>query len=358
MKKHFNIIVALVMLVVLGGCTFDVGGEEISASDILFGSSAFSATETKNIRISGQTVLNIPGTKEDVTVTPWDKDYIEVKAFKKVKSSNRDRLEEYARKIEVPYSIGGNEVRVNIKFAEFPWVIVSQSVRMEVKVPAAIKTFNITTTSGAINFLNVKNSKKVSLECTSGKIYVHDMSAGEYLFRTTSGDITAKNVSGDGVIVSTTGKVNMSDVEGDLSVETSGGSYEVHGYMGCINADVDLGSIRLEDAILQEECSFKATSGDISVKTDGLNRDSKITLTNTSGNIEIALPGKAGFDIDASAVSGKISMGFNMDEEKLPVLKFIEKFISRKEAIGKVNGGGPLVQIRTLTGLVKIKKSP
>lgn len=355
---HIGIIFALVMLLILAGCTFDVGGEEISASEILFGSSAFSKTETKNIRIAGQSVLSIPGTKEDVTVTPWDKDYIEVKAFKKIKSSNRDRLEEYSQKIEVPYSISGNEVRVNIKFGEFPWVIVSQYARMEVMVPAAIKTFNITTTSGAINFLNVKNSEKVSLECTSGKIYVHDISAGEYVFRTTSGDITAKGVSGSGEIVSTTGRVKLNDVKGSLNIETSGGSYEIDGYEGCLNADIDMGGVKLQNAIFSGECLLKATSGNISARLDGIGKDSMVKLSNTSGVIEITLPGKTGFDLDASAASGKITMGFNLEDEKFSVLRFVGNLFSRKEAVGKVNGGGPLVQIRTLTGLVKIKKSP
>jgi DUF4097 and DUF4098 domain-containing protein YvlB len=96
------------------------------------------------------------------------------------------------------------------------------------------------------------------------------------------------------------------------------------------------GSVRIENA-----------NGSVNVQPSRLG---EIDIANRRGEVEVALPPRAGFQMEAVAQRGEIQSDFDGIQ--------ITSEDSRSHAAGAVNGGGPKVQINARDGDVRIRKAP
>lgn len=69
-------------------------------------------------------------------------------------------------------------------------------------------------------------------------------------------------------------------------------------------------------------------------------------LSSSSGSVTIALAGKPAFALDAHSNSGRIDTNY-------PIT--VTGTIDRRELRGSVNGGGPLLHVRTSSGGIRIR---
>src|SRR5262249_30618266 len=69
-------------------------------------------------------------------------------------------------------------------------------------------------------------------------------------------------------------------------------------------------------------------------------------LSSSSGSVTIELAGKPGFSLDAHSSSGRIDTDY-------PVT--VSGTIDRRALRGSVNGGGPLLHVRTSSGGIHIR---
>lgn len=115
------------------------------------------------------------------------------------------------------------------------------------------------------------------------------------------------------------GSIDVGDLEGEVRAHTSGGSLNFGDIKGPVFGETSGGSISLDGCV-----------GDADIETSG-------------GSITVYLDNDINIDIEARA--DRIVSDFDIDGEE-----------ERRYVNGKINGGGPLISLRTSSGKVKIRR--
>jgi len=167
---------------------------------------------------------------------------------------------------------------------------------------------------------------KVDLESGSGDIELQNISS-EMRVHTGSGNVTARDVSGALTAEAGSGDIRIEEKgNGDVAVHTGSGNIELRGVSGALRAE--------------------SGSGDVEIS--GVNTGSWEVRT-SSGNVELSLPSGAGFELDAEAGSGSVSVD-------RPVTMVVQGDLRRAQHSihGKVSGGGPQLTVHTGSGDIRI----
>lgn len=148
------------------------------------------------------------------------------------------------------------------------------------------------TSSGNIQLGNCRGN--LELETSSGEQSVGDC----------QGNLTAKASSGD---------ITIGNCVGDLRLSASSGYLEVLGGQGGIVASTTSGTVKLLDYRMQKDTQVKVSSGDIIMKLTELSGN--ISLSGTSGGVDLTLPADADFSFEADTSSGDIYDNFKGNQE-------------------------------------------
>jgi DUF4097 and DUF4098 domain-containing protein YvlB len=146
--------------------------------------------------------------------------------------------------------------------------------------------------------------------------------------QTGSGNVRAREISG-----SVRGGAGSGDIEieetgkGDIDLHTGSGNITARGIQGAFRADAGSGDITAEGA----------QTGAWEIRTG-------------SGNVHVRLPANAAFDANISTSSGTLDVD-------APITMTVQGRVqeTRKQIIGKVRGGGPLLTLRTGSGDIHIQ---
>jgi hypothetical protein len=175
----------------------------------------------------------------------------------------------------------------------------------------------------------------------SGGIRVRD-AGGDVRASTGSGSITADTVAGSFSANTGSGAIDGVSVKGAITAKTGSGSIDVsQAGGGAVEASSGSGSIHLTG--LRGSLRASTSSGTLSVQGE---QTSDWRLSTASGSVTIELAGKPAFALDAHSSSGRI-------DTQYPVT--VSGIIGRRELHGSVNGGGPLLHVRTASGGIRIR---
>ena len=140
------------------------------------------------------------------------------------------------------------------------------------------------------------------------------------------------------------GEIIVRDVTGTLQLE---------------NVDGPITATNINGAVIAE-----SVSNTINVGFATINPSEATALSSISGDITVTLPAKAGVELRVDSAQGQIESDFELD------LKASKPTIVRNEGrngmsvriedvvVATVNGGGPVIKLKTLSGNIRIKKSP
>lgn len=153
-------------------------------------------TFKKSIHFSEGGFLSLSNSNGNVDIISWDKDEVEIIAYKEVRSSDRKSAEKLIEKLEVEIRQSDDEIIIKTHHPKgssgsgfFSWLFgtggVSFSVEYEIKVPKRTD-LNIHTTNGGLRIEDVTG--RMRLESTNGKINARDIS-GLTRCETTNGSI-------------------------------------------------------------------------------------------------------------------------------------------------------------------------
>jgi DUF4097 and DUF4098 domain-containing protein YvlB len=157
-----------------------------------------------------------------------------------------------------------------------------------------------------------------------------------------SGSITADTVAGSFAANTGSGSIDGISVKGGITVKTGSGSITVsQAGGGAVEASSGSGSIRLSN--LHGGVRASTSSGTLQVQGE---QTSDWRLSSSSGSVTIELAGKPAFALDAHSNSGRIATDY-------PIT--VSGLIDRRELRGSVNGGGPLLHVRTSSGGIRIR---
>jgi len=179
----------------------------------------------------------------------------------------------------------------------------------------------------------------VELKTSGGDVTVGDL-AGRVHARTSGGDVTLGKIAGDIDAGTSGGNVRLEEGAGAVKLGTSGGDVRVGRAVGPTDLGTSGGNIEIGSV---ENTLHAATSGgDVRAGIAGpLKGDCK--LSTSGGRVKVALDKGVAFDLDAATSGG--------DVEATGLTITIERGgFGRSRLSGKVNGGGPLLKLRSSGG--------
>jgi hypothetical protein len=192
--------------------------------------------------------------------------------------------------------------------------------------------------------VTVPANYNVELRTSGGDVTVGDLQ-GKVAARTSGGDITLGKIAGDIHAATSGGNVRLAEGLAEVKLGTSGGDIRVGRAVGPTDLDTSGGSIEIKSV---ENTLYAATSGgDVSAGIAGaLKGDCK--LSTSGGRVRVAVNKGASFELDAATSGGEV------DAAGLTIT--IDRGGPGKSRLaGKVNGGGPLLKLRSSGGDISIE---
>ena len=169
---------------------------------------------------------------------------------------------------------------------------------------------------------NVSLNRIVS---SNGGIRVENIN-GPVHAETSNGGVTLAQIQGTVDASTSNGEIGLSDVTGNATLETSNGRIHVDHIAGVVNAT--------------------SSNGEISLAFSAPPRSDIHASTSNSG-IELSMPATSPAHIRADTSNGTISSDFTVAQQSAPTKNHLE---------GAVNGGGPMLDLSTSNGNIKILK--
>ncbi len=288
-----------------------------------------------------QLLVDAGPSRVDVRPSGDSKAYVII--TRRVTDSDEEAERDILAKDEVTVTQDGDTVRVKVSvpktwFARGP----RRDYSIEVKVPARFSAeidasggsllieglegeIDADTSGGSIQLRHLPGAVKANT--SGGGITLVDCTGGVRA-ETSGGDVDSANGRGRTVLRTSGGSIWVQNHTGDIELSTSGGGIRVRGVDGAVSAHTSGGGI---------EAAFKA----------GLNGD--CDLETTGGSIRVELPESAALEIDAATTGGSVTT-------ELPGFRPETSGGLFGKVKGPVNGGGPLLKLRTTGGSIRIAK--
>lgn len=272
----------------------------------------------------------------NVTVTPGG-------AGASVVVKRHARTQKILDDIKLSFEQQGNDVHVRVRYDTvshlFSWgndVDVSLEIRVPARYNADLATAGGNVTVGDLHgFVHAKTSGgNVRLAHIDGSVEAHTSGGNVHLDGATAN--AALHTSGGGVVVG--------DVAGNLEMRSSGGSLEVHRVAGSLLARTSGGGITIGDALGSVDAH--TSGGSIHARISGQPRaDSR--LSSSGGGITLDIADRVAVDLDAHTSGGSVT-------SDVPVT--MQGKFSDGDLIGKINGGGPKLVLRSSGGGIHVRK--
>ena len=215
-----------------------------------------------------------------------------------------------------PVEQQGNSIRVG--YISDPELTRNISISYEIEVPAATK---------------------LSARISSGSVSVDGVN-GPVAASTSSGHVTLANIKGSVEASSTSGGVDLRSIDGVAAVSVTSGSISGSN-LAATNAKTMSGTVSLHQ--LRGPCEVFVSSG--AIRVDGAPTGPWNLRTN-SGAVSIRVTDQPHFELKAHTLSGGV-------RSSLPVSMLGSS--SNGLLVGSVGGGGPLVELSTLSGSISIE---
>ena len=281
--------------------------------------------------------MNLDTDRGNIEVKGTTKNTVEIKVFHKI------------RNLDVEFDQRGNDIYVTGHFEggilERIWYHLfhhGMRTRFVVTVPSRCN-MDLRTSGGNISVDELEGDIRSK---TSGGSLHFDRIKGAVSGSTSGGSIELLECVGWAQVETSGGIIRISNANGDVDAHTSGGSIIMEGVKGKITADTSGGSINVQRLI----GSIDAKTSGGSIKAQILKQPSMgCRLATLGGSVFVRLADGVAVDIDAETSGGHVVTDFSV------VVKAQGEFKS-SALQGKINGGGPLLFLRTSGGDIHIEK--
>ena len=207
--------------------------------------------------------------------------------------------------------------------------------------------------------VHVPRRTGVAVQTGGGSVRVAEIEGGARL-RTFGGPLLLRNVAGDVDAGTSGGFIRVEGVRGSVQATTLGGRIEIAGVGGRVAASTSGGPIRIDRS--QGDVSARTLGGGIQVDQAGGRVEARTSggpisvrftpgnghggaLHSLGGHVYAAVDRAAALSIDASSSGGRVSSDIPVSFRTAP---------TRHALRGDLNGGGPVLEMRTSGGPVRI----
>src|SRR5947209_6102103 len=318
-------------------------------------------TENISQPVQPGSMVKVLGLRGNITVTPSADNQAHAFIHKYTRTGSQDEANKLNESTHPKFELQGDTLVLEMVSGNFD----HGRFDLDLQVPRS-SALNVTTQRGDIRVS--QRDKDVDLEATRGDIFVEE-TKGNASLRLRHGDLTVRNVAGNVNVDGTVGDSNVSDIGGTL---TFSGSYTGDIQLSHIAKEVRFSSVRtsmqlakLEGDLSMDRGDFRgnAITGPLRIDTQAKDIDikdvsgdvhiddtrgsievhttmplGKVEISNRAGEINVGLPEKAIFEVDAQSDNGDIMTDFPLN---------VNNAGRNATASGKVGNGGPSVRLKT-----------
>ena len=317
--------------------------------------------------------LRVNDTRGAVNIIASDDDQIRVVVHKRISAESQSEADKWNAGTKPQLTVSGSVVTLNAnnQGAGDHWVAEDLDVSLPRKAAVVASTrygdvsvtgrdgnLDITSQHGDVNTTDINGKVSLNLDHSSARIsqVASDVSIGGR-----ANDVSIQDVKGavplDGefmesvklakisqpvIFKSSRTDMDFSRLDGDLDLDS--GDLQASDVIGPLRLTTRSKDIRLTgvsgDVRLQDE------NGSVEVR---VNKLGSMQVENRKGDIQIYLPDKAGFQVDARARNGEVETDF----DQLKINNSNDQAI----ATGTIGGGGPHVVINNEHGTIEIRKA-
>jgi type VI protein secretion system component Hcp len=249
-----------------------------------------------------------------IEISAWEKNEIEINGTRYAPT------EQALRDMKIEINAASDSVQIRTVPA---YSFRNGGARYSIRVPQRARLERIVSTNGSIKIFDING--RVNLKTSNGAIRVSGVT-GEVEARTSNGSIEATEQSGNAILHTSNGRIRAEVLEGALDASTSNGSME----------------IRLAGRDAERPVRLESSNGNIEVTMDAT-RDIRASTSNSS--ITLRLPDSANARVRARTSNSSINTDFQ---------ELAQSMESKKSLNGVLGGGGPLIDLATTNGQIRL----
>jgi DUF4097 and DUF4098 domain-containing protein YvlB len=317
--------------------------------------------------------LHVNDTRGAVNIIASDDDQIRVVVHKRISAEDQGQADKWNAGTKPQITVSGSVVTLNAnnQGAGDHWVaedldvtlprkaaIVLSSRYGDVSIVGREGNLDITNQHGDVTTTDINGKVSLNLDHSSARI---SQVAADISIQGRANDVSIEDVKGsvhlDGefmesvklakisqpvIFKSSRTDMDFSRLDGDLDLDS-----------GDLQASDLVGPLRLTTR--SKDIRLTGVSGDVRLQDENgsvelrMNKMGSMQVDNRKGDIQIYLPDKAGFQVDARARNGEVETDFDQ-------LK-VDNSNDQAVATGTVGAGGPHVVINNEHGTIEIRKA-
>jgi hypothetical protein len=284
-------------------------------------------TVEKTFTVHPAGTLHLDTQGGEIRVTPGSDGMVKITAREKIRAQTEAEADELLKKLELTFDQMGDDVSARAKyeantsgfhFGSWPPV----QVDFIVTVPTAFAA---------------------DLHTSGGAIVVGDL-GGKLVAKTSGGGIKLGKLGSTVDAHTSGGNVALEEAHGEVKLDTSGGNINVGRVSGPAELSSSGGNIRIE--AVESRLRARTNGGSIRAGIVGGLKDD-CELNTSGGSVHVTVDKTAAFQLDASTSGGSV------DAEGLTIT--LQKTgHGRSQLSGAVNGGGPLLKLRSSGGSIQV----
>lgn len=191
--------------------------------------------------------------------------------------------------------------------------------------------------------VTVPHRFNVDAETAGGNIAVDNMD-GRVKLNTSGGNLSLGRITGKVDAHTSGGNIALDGSDADVVVNTSGGNISLGRVGGTVRATTSGGNISVDE--VNGEITAKTSGGQISARL-ARQPAADCLLRTSGGSITVYLADNVSVDLEAETSAGRVET----DVEVAAIGS-----IKKDRLHGKINGGGPLLELDTSAGDIRIKR--
>jgi DUF4097 and DUF4098 domain-containing protein YvlB len=245
-----------------------------------------------------------------------------------------------------------NQVEFRVQSTGFAAVQLGGQFHVDSQQSGDVVELNIKTSRGVTVGINTKSIKTeirmprdadLLLETHDGAVEVSALK-GNIRVHTGDGSVKASRLSGHIDLITGDGGVTADTLAGDMQLRTGDGGIDAVSLDGNLAATSKDGAVRVAGRF--DFLDIKSGDGRVQASVArGSKMSSPWNVRTKDGSVELTLPTELQANLDARTRDGHIS-------SKLPVTVAGE--LSKSHIEGTMNGGGPLLSVRTGDGSIRL----
>jgi Putative adhesin/Domain of unknown function (DUF5668) len=316
--------------------------------------------------------LHVTNTRGAVNISTSDDDQLRVVVHKRISAENQGDADKWNAGTKPQISVSGSVVTLNAnnQGAGDHWVAADLDISLPRKAAVIASThygdvsvigregdLDITSQKGDVTTTDITGkvslkldhssarisqvSSDVSIDGRSNDVSIEDVKGGVHLDGEFMESVKLAKISQPVTFKSSRTDMDFSRLDGDLDLDS-----------GDLQASDLIGPLRLNTR--SKDIRLTGVSGDVRVQDENgsielrMNKLGSMQVDNRKGDIQIYVPDKAGFQVDARARNGEVETDF----EQLKIDNSNDQAI----ATGTVGSGGPRLVVNNEHGTIEIRK--